>query len=990
MQLPFASQSYQAHSGPLDAQRCVNFYTEKSPPEAKSPVPVYGCPGIAPFTTAGVGPIQGWVMMNDVLYVVSGQAFYSIASDGTATELGTTLVTGLVSIDTNGTQIVWVDGATGWWWSEATGVQQITDPNFYPADVVVYFDTYFVFNRSGTKEFFISPSEAVIPFNGAMFASKESTADNLISIVNTHEMLLLFGEERTEIWFDAGNAPPSFPFQPYYGAFIQRGIMTPLAVCLEDNTTFFLGDDGIFYRLEFTLPLRVSTHAVEHAWQSYSTMKGAWCYSYTVEGHKWVTITFPSAPATWVYDIASGLWHERESWAGGDESTTILRYRANWVGYAYNRNLVFDSLSGQIGQLNFNEFLEFGATMRGLVAAPPIQADRQRMFMRRFELDVESGVGVPYAPAYTTIAYDIAGANITLPPTFLQTAAGLIGLVSSFSAFLFSAWVYLPDVGLPEGFWFSNQTSDATPATPGLQIGIFNDQTSTPQITVRAFDSTGAQIMLATFDLTTWTAWTLFMISADITTQVIQCWINNGGADTALTPASVTWNSGNAIAPLNTQPWHVTPGGGTLSNPEYQFTPVNYGHPPGFDYVLTLWPTSNNYFLGSVWIENPAALSNAQVAWVLVTGEWPWSWAVGNGNSTIVFAWQASSYSAFSNITWSIPAAALTGAVMHVVVSIDTTRTASTPFQCYINGVAASLVSETYVAAGIFASSGNAYLAMVPVSGQAFCTGDWYVTAPASFFDLTIPANLAKFINPNTGYPVNLGSHGQTPTGTDAQMLLQWAGVPTNAPVNNGTSGGLSISGGMVPVACAAYPPLVDGIAEIANLFFANTASLFDLTVTANRRLFVTSSGEAVFSNGDGSSILGAKPPVFLTRVLAQPVSAFAANAGSGGPFTIQAGSLTAPATNPIGAPYQEQLYAGDNQPPGADPQIRLDWSDDGGRTWSLLKKWRSMGKIGEYRKRLRWLKMGQARQRILRLEVTDPVRRNLIGNYLDVEQGQK
>ena len=67
-----------------------------------------------------------------------------------------------------------------------------------------------------------------------------------------------------------------------------------------------------------------------------------------------------------------------------------------------------------------------------------------------------------------------------------------------------------------------------------------------------------------------------------------------------------------------------------------------------------------------------------------------------------------------------------------------------------------------------------------------------------------------------------------------------------------------------------------------------------------------------------------------------------------------------------------------------------LDWSDDGARTWSALRLWRSMGRQGAYRTRLRWLKLGQARQRVLRLQVTDPVRRNLIGFYLDTETGME
>lgn len=72
----------------------------------------------------------------------------------------------------------------------------------------------------------------------------------------------------------------------------------------------------------------------------------------------------------------------------------------------------------------------------------------------------------------------------------------------------------------------------------------------------------------------------------------------------------------------------------------------------------------------------------------------------------------------------------------------------------------------------------------------------------------------------------------------------------------------------------------------------------------------------------------------------------------------------------------------------GSDPVWMLSWSKDGGMTWSTLQKWRSMGKRGEYRKRLRWLHMGQSRQWVLRLTSTDPVRRQIIGTYATLRKG--
>lgn len=71
----------------------------------------------------------------------------------------------------------------------------------------------------------------------------------------------------------------------------------------------------------------------------------------------------------------------------------------------------------------------------------------------------------------------------------------------------------------------------------------------------------------------------------------------------------------------------------------------------------------------------------------------------------------------------------------------------------------------------------------------------------------------------------------------------------------------------------------------------------------------------------------------------------------------------------------------------GSDPQIMLQWSDDGGHTWSN-EHWRSMGMIGEYAKRVRWTRMGRSRDRIFKVMITDPVDRVLISASLNATLG--
>lgn len=391
MIIPFAVNSYSSRSLPVSAQRVVNCYAEKEPPDAKTQVAVFGSPGLLPLATCGTGPVRGFNYMNGVAYVVSGQRLYSVTSTGVVTDIGGSIAgTGFVSMGNNGTQVCIVNGVNGFIWSQTSGFQVITDPNFHSASTVTFFDNYFVFPWDGTNKFFISNSLDGTSYNGADFASAEVSSDFVLSIVNQQENLLIFGEKTIESWYDAGAV--SFPFQRTGSSTIERGCAARFTPIKEDNSVFFLGDDLMFYRLNGIQLQRVSTHAIEQTWQSYATVSDAYTFSYTFEGHKFINLIFPSANASWVLDIATGYWHERESWDINNNS--YGRWRGNCCLTAFGKVLIGDAYSGQIGYLDANTFTEFGNTMRALMISPPIHKDRKRVYISLLELDVESGVGL--------------------------------------------------------------------------------------------------------------------------------------------------------------------------------------------------------------------------------------------------------------------------------------------------------------------------------------------------------------------------------------------------------------------------------------------------------------------------------------------------------------------------------------------------------------------------------------------------------------------
>lgn len=82
----------------------------------------------------------------------------------------------------------------------------------------------------------------------------------------------------------------------------------------------------------------------------------------------------------------------------------------------------------------------------------------------------------------------------------------------------------------------------------------------------------------------------------------------------------------------------------------------------------------------------------------------------------------------------------------------------------------------------------------------------------------------------------------------------------------------------------------------------------------------------------------------------------------------------------------QPPLMTGGNVP--REPQAMLRWSDDGGNTWSN-EHWRGCGFAGQFKRFVRWQRLGQGRRRVFEFVVTDPVEWAITDAYLRLGNGQ-
>jgi hypothetical protein len=334
--------------------------------------------------------------MAGTLFAVSRDQLYSVSSSGVGTLLGT--LAGAERTDyplfaaDNGTQLVVTNSGTGGtsvYDSDDASFTRITDPDFPRASSCSYVDGYHLFTKPNSGQWFISDLLNALAYDALDFATAETYPDNLVRVYVDHREVWLFGVKSTEVWSDSGAA--DFPFARISGAVLEKGCAAAGSVARLDNSIFWLADDLVIYRAQGYSPQRISTHAIEYAIEGYATVSDALAFTYAQEGHQFYVLTFPSASATWVYDVASGLWHERESRDG--EGRSLGRWRVNCYARVDERHIVGDYANNKLYTLDLDAATEAGTAIRRLAVSPPIAATGDRLTMARVEIEMETGVG---------------------------------------------------------------------------------------------------------------------------------------------------------------------------------------------------------------------------------------------------------------------------------------------------------------------------------------------------------------------------------------------------------------------------------------------------------------------------------------------------------------------------------------------------------------------------------------------------------------------
>lgn len=388
----FGHTSNPDKSGFASVQRLLNGYSEALGQAAKSPLPVYGVPGTMRFDTGMTGlngPCRGMIYVyGKGLYAVAGTSAALFDDEGNATLIsGSIPGSSMVIMDANqrtNPQIGII--ADGVYYVLDTGTNAITAANVstLPApNSVTFLDGYLVFSIADGRIFHTALNDA-LTVNALSYATASSRPDGLRRIVTHRGALIALGESSLEIWEDAGTTPFAFA---RIRADIDIGCIAEHTVASVADALMWVDQNGVVRQMLASEPTRISTHALERAisdltWNERRSLRAVASH---FNGHDFYAVTSPYW--TWEFDLATGLWHERQS--GG---------LANWFAQGFeffNGKVVFgSSQDASLHVLTDSSETESGNPYLFLAQSAPLHAFPKGLIVDQLDVDIIPGVGI--------------------------------------------------------------------------------------------------------------------------------------------------------------------------------------------------------------------------------------------------------------------------------------------------------------------------------------------------------------------------------------------------------------------------------------------------------------------------------------------------------------------------------------------------------------------------------------------------------------------
>ena len=393
--IPFCGPAYKNDSLSISAQTCKNLYPELNGKNSKVVTALKPTPGSKWWVKLqGNGPVRKIrTTSNNRFFGVCGYTLSEVSAAGVTTVRGTiTTPAGRVDMSDNGLQLIVVDAEAGKGWIFTfadNSFAEITSSGYPGGSHVSFINQRFLVNKPDTQQFYWSDLADGLTWDGS-FASAEGSPDWVNSMIAFRGEEWVFGNQSYEVFDNVGTG-----FSVIDGTHNDVGCAAVNSIAKSDNNVFWLGGDdngqGRVMTNEGYGARSISDLAIEQTIQRYSTISDAIGYCYQQLGHEFYVLGFPTAKATWVYDLSTNLWHERDYI---DSNGYKTMHRGATQDVFNGKVYIGDWLNGNIYELDPDYPTDNGEKIHRERACPHIWNNMDRAFYGSFQLDIEVGVGL--------------------------------------------------------------------------------------------------------------------------------------------------------------------------------------------------------------------------------------------------------------------------------------------------------------------------------------------------------------------------------------------------------------------------------------------------------------------------------------------------------------------------------------------------------------------------------------------------------------------
>jgi len=205
---------------------------------------------------------------------------------------------------------------------------------------------------------------------------------------------------------------------------VRYGCAAPWSVGVAEQSIFWLGasrlGEGFVVEAQGFTPRVVSSFAVQNDINKLGRIDATQGDVYIDRGHTFYLLSFIGGKKTWAYDLTEQIWAERGTWIA--EDSEWVSWRPRWHAQAFGETRWLDGETGQVWQSSPDfyadvtrkragssipaaitngpaggtaTFIASARPLRRLRRAPAIYAEQERIFYSSFEVELESGKGLP-------------------------------------------------------------------------------------------------------------------------------------------------------------------------------------------------------------------------------------------------------------------------------------------------------------------------------------------------------------------------------------------------------------------------------------------------------------------------------------------------------------------------------------------------------------------------------------------------------------------